>query len=80
MKLERWKTEDMRQSNLQVRTTLEKSGFLRALLKVVGVLAVSMVMSGQFALMVTYCGISLVLTASTVSRMTAKSTDLTNST
>lgn len=45
VKLERWKTEDMRRSNLQVRSTIEKSRFVKTLLKVVGVLAVSMVMS-----------------------------------
>lgn len=41
VKLERWKTEDMRRSNLQVRKTVEKSRVLQILLKVVGVLAVS---------------------------------------
>jgi KUP system potassium uptake protein len=45
VKLERWKTEDMHRSNLQVRNTMEKSRVLQILLKVVGVLAVSMVMS-----------------------------------
>lgn len=41
VKLERWKTEDLHRSNLQVRNTMEKSKFLQVLLKVVGVLAVS---------------------------------------
>src|ERR1700761_6157261 len=45
VKLERWKTEDMHRSNLQVRNTVERSKFVKALLKVVGVLAISMVMS-----------------------------------
>ena len=45
VKLERWNTEDMHRSNLHVRNTVERSKFVKALLKVVGVLAVSMVMS-----------------------------------
>lgn len=45
VKLERWKTEDMHSSNLKVRKTMEKSRALQMLLKVIGVLAVSMVMS-----------------------------------
>jgi KUP system potassium uptake protein len=45
VKLERWKTEDLHQSNLHVRNTMEKSRFVKTLLKIIGVLAVSMVMS-----------------------------------
>jgi KUP system potassium uptake protein len=41
VKLERWKTEDMHRSNLQVRKTIERSRVLQVILKVVGVLAVS---------------------------------------
>ena len=41
VKLERWNTEDMHRSNLQVRKTIEKSRVLQVILKVVGVLAVS---------------------------------------
>ena len=36
----------MHRANVHVRSTVEKSGFLQGLLKTVGVLAVSMVMSG----------------------------------
>nr|POE93579.1 potassium transporter 19 [Quercus suber] len=43
--IQRHHTNDMRPSNLKVRTTMENSRFLKGLLKTIGVLAVSMVMS-----------------------------------
>lgn len=43
--MERHLTEDMRPSNLSLRKTIEKSTFFRWLLKIIGVLAVSMVMA-----------------------------------
>ncbi|KAK3674465.1 hypothetical protein LTR78_005551 [Recurvomyces mirabilis] len=45
VKIERYQTNEMHTSNLQVRNTLEKSKFLKGLLKTIGVLAVTMVMS-----------------------------------
>lgn len=43
--MERHLTEDLKPSSRTVRSTIEKSRFFRGLLKVIGVLAVSMVMS-----------------------------------
>jgi KUP system potassium uptake protein len=43
--MERYLTKDMERPNRQLRSTLEKSAFARGLLKTIGVLAVSMVMS-----------------------------------
>ncbi len=45
VKLERWKTEDLHHANLHIRKRIEKSKFFKALLRVIGVLAVSMVMA-----------------------------------
>lgn len=45
VKMERYRTEDMATGNLRVRDTMEKSKFLKGILKTIGVLAVSMVMS-----------------------------------
>ena len=45
IKLERYRTEDLHASNLHVRNTIEKSKFVKILLKAIGVFAVSMVMS-----------------------------------
>ncbi len=43
--MERHLSVDLKPSNLTLRTTIEKSSFFRGLLKIIGVLAVSMVMS-----------------------------------
>jgi KUP system potassium uptake protein len=45
IKMERYLTNDMRPSNLQVRKTIESSRFFKTLLKIMGVFAVSMVMA-----------------------------------
>ncbi|RFU27868.1 hypothetical protein B7463_g8467, partial [Scytalidium lignicola] len=45
IKMERYKTGDLEPPTRHLRSIIEKSGFLRVLLKVIGVLAVSMVMS-----------------------------------
>ncbi|KAK3072072.1 hypothetical protein LTR53_007503 [Teratosphaeriaceae sp. CCFEE 6253] len=45
IQLQRWTTNEMHTSTLHVRNTLEKSRFLKGLLKTIGVLAVTMVMS-----------------------------------
>ncbi|KAI1480268.1 potassium transporter [Daldinia eschscholtzii] len=45
VKMERHETNDMRPSNRNLRSTIEKNIFLRGLLKTVGVLAVSMVIA-----------------------------------
>jgi len=45
IKMERFLTGDLNRSNLHVRSRLEKSRFAKGLLKTIGVLAVSMVMS-----------------------------------
>lgn len=45
VKMERYRTNDMRPANLQVRKTMESSRLFKAVLKVMGVFAVSMVMS-----------------------------------
>lgn len=45
IKMERYLTNDMRPANRQVRKTIEKSAFFKTVLKVMGVFAVSMVMS-----------------------------------
>ena len=45
VKLERYKTEDLHTSNVQVRNFIEKSKILKGLLRTMGVFAVSMVMS-----------------------------------
>ncbi|KAI0022602.1 potassium transporter [Xylariomycetidae sp. FL0641] len=45
VKMERHETQDLRPSNRTLRTKLEKSVFLRALLKTIGVLSVSMVIA-----------------------------------
>ncbi|KAI1335597.1 potassium transporter-domain-containing protein [Xylariaceae sp. FL0016] len=45
VKMERHRTQDMRSSNLTLRRKIEKSMFTRALLKTIGVLAVSMVIA-----------------------------------
>jgi KUP system potassium uptake protein len=45
IKMERFLTGDLNRSNLHVRSGLEKSRFAKGLLKTIGVLAVSMVMS-----------------------------------
>lgn len=43
--IERYHTNDMRPANLKVRRTMESSPFLKGLLKTIGVLAVSMILS-----------------------------------
>ncbi|KAI1779527.1 potassium transporter [Hypoxylon cercidicola] len=45
IKMERHETGDMRPSNRTVRSSMERSRFMRGLLKVIGVLAVSMVIA-----------------------------------
>lgn len=45
IKMERYLTNEMRPANRQVRKTIESSAFFKTLLKVMGVFAVSMVMS-----------------------------------
>src|SRR5438045_6706526 len=45
IKMERFLSGDLEQTNRQVRSGIEKSAFARGLLKIIGVLAVSMVMS-----------------------------------
>ncbi|KAI1178766.1 potassium transporter [Nemania sp. FL0916] len=45
VKMERHQTEDLRPSNLTVRSKMESSKFLRGLLKTIGVLSVSMVIA-----------------------------------
>ncbi|KAF2736134.1 potassium transporter [Polyplosphaeria fusca] len=45
VRMERAKTDDLGRSTKNLRKTIEKSSFFRALLKTIGVLAVSMVMS-----------------------------------
>lgn len=45
VKLERYKTEDLHSSNLHVRRIVEKSNFLRTLIRIIGVFAVTMVLS-----------------------------------
>ncbi|KAK9415306.1 putative Potassium transporter-domain-containing protein [Seiridium unicorne] len=45
VKMERVKTQDLHRSSKRIRSGMEKSPFVRGLLKVIGVLAVSMVMA-----------------------------------
>ncbi|WPH00077.1 potassium transporter 19 [Acrodontium crateriforme] len=45
IKMERYRTNDMHPANLKIRNTMEKNRFLKGLLKTIGVLAVSMVIS-----------------------------------
>ncbi|KAK0277808.1 hypothetical protein LTR35_009644 [Friedmanniomyces endolithicus] len=45
VQLQRWRTNEIPASTLAVRNTLERSTFLKGLLKTIGVLAVTMVMS-----------------------------------
>lgn len=45
--MERVKTNELNQGSKSARNFMERSGFMKALLKVVGVLGVSLVMSGM---------------------------------
>lgn len=47
VKMERVKSSDLKSTNKVTRSFLERSGVMKALLKVVGVLGVSLVMSGM---------------------------------
>ena len=46
IKMERVKTQDLKRGNQATRSFIERSSILKTLLKVVGVLGVSLVMSG----------------------------------
>ncbi len=46
IKMERVKTSDMKRETKAARSLIERSAFMKTLLKVVGVLGVSLVMSG----------------------------------
>lgn len=48
IKMERVKTQDLKRENKVARSIIERSAFMKTLLKVVGVLGVSLVMSGIF--------------------------------
>ena len=47
IKIERVKTNELKPSSKSARNFVEKSAFMKALLKIVGVLGVSLVMSGR---------------------------------
>ena len=49
--MERVKTQDLRKQNKVARSLVERSAFMKTLLKVVGVLGVSLVMSGKLSMM-----------------------------
>lgn len=48
IKMERVKSNELKPGSKSARNLMERSAFLKALLKVVGVLGVSLVMSGTF--------------------------------
>ena len=48
IKMERVKSNELKPGSKSARKLMERSAFLKALLKVVGVLGVSLVMSGTF--------------------------------
>ena len=47
-KMERVKSTDLQSGNKSVRSFIERSAFMKTLLKMVGVIGVSLVMSGPF--------------------------------
>ena len=50
--MQRVKTQDLRKENKVARSLIERSPFMKTLLKVVGVLGVSLVMSGMLSIMI----------------------------